>query len=263
MSAGFVELERVESRVLGALRFVDAVTGIAISSPFTVAAPGVRLLRNRSGLYVIHKAPGFEAYLASFAMPPATPAVGSVGIELTVGDPSGRYLPRAATLALPRDPSPSATASLFQPVDIPLFPAPSARIAFNWAVLRVTVTAANGDRLGGALLRVLRNGGVLARGLSDWRGEALVPVAGVPVTTFGDSSGAVVISVIEVALQGVFDAASGSRVPDADVHGGRAPAVLPIVDPAALEAAAATLANSQQTLSIAARRSQSVSLVIG
>jgi hypothetical protein len=256
----FLERERVEWRVLGALRLIDGVTGVPADGAFAVAAPGVRFVRNLSGLYVIHAVPGFEDYQASFDAPPAAPAA---SISVSVNDPTGRYLPRMATINLPRDPSPSATASLFQAADIPMFPAPMAKLAFNWAVLRINVAAANGDRLGGALLRVLRNGDVLGRGLSDWRGETLVPVAGVPVTTFGESAGAVVTSEIEVVVQGVFDAAVGSRVADADVRGGKPPATLPMVDPAALEAAAATLPNSQQTLSIAARRSQSVNLVIG
>ena len=47
------ELEHVEWRVLGALRFVDATTGVPIERGLRVDAPGATLVRNRSGLYVI------------------------------------------------------------------------------------------------------------------------------------------------------------------------------------------------------------------
>ena len=45
--------ERVERRVLGALRCVDATTLMPIDEPLAVSAPGACLLRNQSGLYVI------------------------------------------------------------------------------------------------------------------------------------------------------------------------------------------------------------------
>ena len=128
-------------------------------------------------------------------------------------------------------------------------------------MLRVSLTeTASGDALGGALLRIRSNGSVLARGLTDWRGEALVPVVGVPVTTFSADEDAVVISEINVSLQAAFDSASGSRTPAAQVRAGRPPALLPLVDPAALESAFNALPHTQLALSIAARRSQSVLL---
>ena len=238
MSAIFLELERVESRVLGALRCTDGVTGTPIDRPLEVRAAGADILRNRSGLYVIRRAEALAAHEASFEAPPALPAQGSVALALTVADPLGAYLPRRATVLLPRDPDPAnagTAASLFRPLDLPLYPSPAAPLAVNWAVLRISLVAAGGEHLGGALLRVLRNGNVLARGLTDWRGEGLLPVAGVPVTTFSEDEQAVVISEIEVTVQA-------------------------LLDPAALEAAAATLPATQQNVAIAARRAQALSL---
>ena len=261
----FIELERVEFRVLGALRCLDAVTGTPIERAMSVEAQGTRIVRNRSGLYVLIEAPGFDDYNASFPAPPATPAVGSVAFPVTVSDPLGAYLPRSASISLPRDPDPAnagSDTSLFRPIELPMLPSPAGAVATNWAVLRISVTANNGDCLGGALIRVLRNGSVLARGLSDWRGEALVPVAGVPVTTFSEDANAVVITEIEVTLQAVFDAASGLRTPAANVAAGSTPPQLPVVDPTALEAAVNTLPAVQQQLMIAARREQALSLVI-
>lgn len=264
MSTTLHELERSEWRVLGALRFVDATTRVPIERGLHVQAPGATLLRNRSGLYVIRHWNVLAAHESEFLAPPAAPALGAQNLSLSVADPSGNYLAVAAQVALPRnaDPAQANTAgSLFQPIVVPLYPAASAPVGANWAVLRVNLTeTASGDALGGALLRVHANGNVLARGLTDWRGEALVPVVGVPVTTFSDDPNAVVISEIGVTLHAAFDATVGTRTPPAKVRAGRAPAPLPMVDPDALDSAFNALPRTQLALNIAARRSQSVVL---
>ncbi len=261
----FAELERSEFRVLGAIRCLDTVTGMPIDRRMSVGAGGVRVMRNRSGLYVLISAPGFDDYTLRFSAPPALPAVGSIAQAVSISDPLGAYLPRFATLSLPRDPDPANTgseSSLFRPFDITMLPSPAGAVATNWAVLRLTLTSTNGDALGGALARVLRNGDVLARGLSDWRGEALIPVAGVPVTTFSEDDNAVVITEITVTLQVVFDPAIGHRTPADDVVNGHVPLPLPIVDPDAIEARAGTLPAVQQQVVIAAHREQTISVVI-
>jgi hypothetical protein len=114
---------------------------------------------------------------------------------------------------------------------------------------------ASGDALGGALLRVRSNGRTLARGLSDWRGEALVPVVGVPITTWAEDEDAVVVTVIDATLEVFFDPASGGvRTPAAQVAAGRMPTAAPAPDPVRIEAnpeairtqAAIRLATGQQ-----------------
>jgi hypothetical protein len=260
------ELERNEWRVLGALRLVDATTRVPIERGLRVDAPGARLVRNRSGLYVIRQWDVLAAHQSEFLAPPALPAAGSQSLALSVADPAGDYLAVAAQVPLPRNADPAqadAADSLFQPIVVPLYPSASAPVGANWAVLRVSLTeTASGDALGGALVRVQSNGNVLARGLTDWRGEALVPVVGVPVTTFSDDANAVVITEINVTLHAAFDAAAGSRTPAAEVRAGRAPTPLPVVDPVALESAFNTLPRTQLALNIAARRSQSVLLAL-
>lgn len=261
------ELERVERRILGALRCVDATTGVAIEQPLQVEladTDGVaaRLLRNRRGLYVISAAPGLEDHSAAFAQPPASAAR---AFTATVNDPGGRYLPRQASLTLPRNPDPGHTAeahSLFRAIDIPLYPSGTAQVGANWAVLRITLRETAGDCLGGALLRVSRNGAVLARGLTDWRGEALLPVSGVPVTTWSDAPGAVVVSELEVRVEAVFDPATGQRIAAATVAAGHPPAKPPLVNPDRLEADRATLPQVSRNVAIAARREQTLSLVL-
>ncbi|MEZ5613441.1 MAG: hypothetical protein R3E33_08090, partial [Rhodocyclaceae bacterium] len=96
----FRELERHEWRVLGALRPVDGTTGLALRSPVDISGEGARIVRNRSGLYVIHEWSRLAAHAAAFDAPPALPAPGSEVLELVLRDPVGRYLSRLASIAL-------------------------------------------------------------------------------------------------------------------------------------------------------------------
>lgn len=266
MTRALRELERVEWRVLGALRAVDAATGVPVTRALRVAARGATIARNRSGLYVIRRWAPLAAHEAAFLAPPGAPAPGSLALEIDVSDPSGAYLPVAVTVRLPRVNDPagvSSPESLYRPHDIALFPAPAAPLGENWAVLWASVTAAgSGDALGGALVRVVSNGEVIARGLTDWRGEALVAVVGVPVTTFSDAPGAVVVTEINVTVQAAFDPARGTRTPATDVRAGRRPPQVPVVDPRALDAAFDTLPRAAAALAIAARRRQALALPI-
>jgi hypothetical protein len=262
----FHTLERVEQRVLGALRCIDAATGSAIDGTLDIAtldAPAARLVRNRSGLIVIHEWPPLADHASAFEQAPALPAVGSQTLRLAIRDPAGRYLPRIVGIALPRAPADA----LFLPREVALYPAASAATGANWSLLRISVAdTVSGDPLGGALLRVIRNGVVLARGLSDGRGEALVAVVGVPVTTFSEDENAVVVSRIEVSLDACWDPrpgldSSGLRTPLAALRDGRQPPATPLIDPESLEAAALAdldpdapiLARAALSLSIAAR----------
>lgn len=264
MTVVFRELERLESRVLGALRCVDAATRAAIEPPLRVSADGARIRRNGSGLYVLVQADALAAHEAAFDAPPALPAPGTVTLAIEVSDPSMRYLPRLVSLSLPRDPAPDAPAaqSLFTPVELPMYPSPAGTTGVNWSLLRVTVRDDGGQALGGALLIVRSGGQVLARGLSDGRGEALVAVPGVPVTTWSDAPGAVITSTIDAALEVVFDPAAGSRTPAAELAQGREPTVPPVVDPDALEARRAGLPQATRSVQLAAGRSQALSIAI-
>ncbi len=259
------ELERVEWRVLGALRFVDAITGSTIQHSLRIDAPGARFTRNGSALYVLRHWDQLSDHENQFLAPPLTPVPGSLSLKLNVTDPEGTYLPIVYNFPLPRIPIPAfagAADSLFRPETVSLYPSAAAPTGANWAVVRVSLTETHsGDALGGALLRVFNNGNVLARGLTDWRGEALLPVVGVPVTTFSEAAGAVVISEINVNLRAAFDPATGSRIADSLVRDNRPPSALPAVDPVALDKNFEALPNTPPfALSIAARRSQTVSL---
>jgi hypothetical protein len=262
----FALRERVDRRILGALRCVDATTLAPIDEPLIVSAPGARLLRNRSGLFVIHSWSRLPAHEAEFEAPPAAPAVGSESLLLDVRDPAARYLARRVAIALPRDPTSvnvEQAGSLFRAVDVPMYPAPSAPVSANWVELRGTVReTASGDALGGALLRVVTAAGVLARGLTDWRGEALVPVAGVPITTWSTEPGAVVVTEIPASLECYFDAGMGTRTTAADVRAGIAPGGGPLPDPQAIENGRAALPQSIVPVVLAAGRALSVAISV-
>jgi hypothetical protein len=214
-------IELVERRVLGAVRFVDAGTALPIRAPLVVEAPGVRWLRNRAGAWVIAAAPGLEAHADAFATPPAEPPVESVAVELSIDDPARRYLARRRTVRLPRDGQPGnaeAAGSLFRAVDVAMFRAPAAAAPPGWAAVRAVVTATPAAvPLRGALLRVVRasDGVRLASGLTDPRGEALVPVPGIPLTTFEDGPGPVLATAVEVRIEVIVDP-DAPRVPDPD-----------------------------------------------
>lgn len=261
------ELERVERRVLGALCCVDATTGAPLNQPLRIGAPaGADIQRNRSGLFVVHDWTPLGSHAASFASAPGVPALGTVPLTLTVSDPSGQYLSRLVQVNLPRDPSPGNAASpdsLFRPLQVPMYPSAASRVGANWAALRVNVRSLDDSAaIGGVLLRVLNGSQVLARGLTDWRGEALVPVAGIPVTTWSAGPGDVIVTQIEVTVEAFADPIGMTLTPQLDVAAGRAPLLLPLVDPVAIETARAGLPQASAVVSLAAGRPLFVSLEI-
>lgn len=237
-------IERVEQRVLGAVRLVDAATGRWIDDPMSVSSPGVRFIRNAHSAYVLAEAPGFANYSAAFSAPPA---VSSAPLVITIADPSGSYLARRTSLSVPRDPDPTHAdqpGSLFRALEIPMYPSPIGPIAVGAAVLRASVKSA-GQPLGGALVRVVRKSDsqLLARGLSDGRGEALVPVPGIPVMTWDSSGGAVMARETDVTITAVYD-----------------PAATPPPDPDDLEARSASLKTASIDGKLASRRELAVAL---
>ena len=195
--------ELVQDKVLGAMRFVDATTLLKVDGPLQVKADNTVVRTNRSGLYVIWSAPA------------------AASVVFTVTDPGASYLPRTFTVQLPRDPDPANAAqpsSLFQPLEVRLLPSSTATIFSGWAVIRARVKKQGQDQvLSGALIRVVNatDQSLMATGMSDARGEALVRVPGVPVTTFDSGSGPVTVNEISVNIQTVFDPAI-TGVPDPD-----------------------------------------------
>jgi hypothetical protein len=210
-----VILERDDRRVLGAIRFVDAVVGTPLDRRFRIERAPLSqhadVLRNRSGFYVVTSTPTLLAHTDAFRTPPPTPGNGTVTLAMTVHDVERRYLPRRFTIRLPRDPSAGNAflpSSLFQPVTVELFPSPTAPLQPGWAAIRVSVARAGGGApLPFTYLRVraTQDDRLLARGVTDERGEALLAVTGIPVTSWGSGAGPVTATRLDARLVAYFD----------------------------------------------------------
>jgi len=206
-------LDRIDRRVLGAIRLVDRATRNIILRPITVKAQTATLIRNRSSLYVITEVDGLDDHSCQFLEQPNSPLPGSVSVELEVSDPLNRYLPRTVSVTLPRVADSTDldnSDSLFQPMDVMLYASSNAKVLNNWSTVRASVTR-NDVSVGvvpvrGCLLRVVRDSdnAVLASGFSDERGEVLIIVPGVPITQFADDDGddsPVTVSELEIRLE--------------------------------------------------------------
>ncbi len=205
--------DRLERRVLGAVRLFDAATGLPLNRPLTVSAQGVRFLRNRAQLYVITAAPGLEEHVRAFETPPATPAPGSRAVDIRIDDPLGEYLPRLAHVPLPRRPEPGpGEPDLFQPERVELLPAPGSQVRLNWGGLRLSLAQPDPrEGIRGALVELHDpadpGGPALALGLSDRRGEALVALAGLRAYRPADGGDAVTVSQTPVTVELIIDPA--------------------------------------------------------
>lgn len=194
------ERSRVDRRVLGALRFVDATLQTPIDRRLSVQSAGLSFFRNRSALYVINalKPAGtadadLSAHLDAFEEPPATPPVESRDFVVTVEDPSGTYAARSLTVSLPRvapdpprDGDAPAPDEVLAPIEVPLMRGPSAGFGPNWSGARLSLSQEDGEPLADALVRLLRRSDdqLLGESLSDQRGEVAVPVIGIPIIDF-------------------------------------------------------------------------------
>lgn len=247
-----VELQ--DRRLIAALQCVDAVVGEPILASLQFQGSGVRVIRNRLGFYLLTAALGFEDYirqfdLAGLASPLAT------DVDLQINDPGGQYLPRRFRLTVPRSLSAEAETSAFRPAVISLFPSPAfARPQPGWAVFRASIADAEGNPLPWALIRVSRQADPVIDAIAqaDDRGEALIAVAGIPMTLVsGDSDPEdaealpnLLPDVVTATATVIFDPAPIAAIPDPDD----------------LLARRETLPSGSLPLSIAAGRSQSTTL---
>ncbi len=199
-------LAQSDRRVLASLLLEDLVSGLPVRRGLQVFLGERTLPRNRRGFYIVEYVPGLESHGWRFEMPPALPPVGNLRVSLLIQDELGHYLPRRYTLALPRDPDPAhrlQSDSLFQPARVRLYPAPSAPARRSWSLVRISVSR-SGKPLAGVLFRVRGEGRVWGSGISDLRGEALLVVAGVPVTRFASGAaaeGAVLTRELQLVLE--------------------------------------------------------------
>jgi len=196
--------ESVDRRVLGGFVMVDAITNASVTSALSVTSTQLKLRANRSGIYAIFDAPGFSALNTQFipvtAQWPAS-AAAAPSFEVSVQDPTLRYLPRRAQVGAPQP-----LASLGTPQRVALYPSASAGVALNWAVIRAAVTGSKGQGLPWAVVRALKSdNSVAATGVTDARGEALLAVPGLGAQISDSGSGPVTVGTTAVTVQAWFD----------------------------------------------------------
>jgi hypothetical protein len=182
--------ENINRRYLGAVRFVDNTTKGVVRRPFNIDAKGLCFIVNASYLHVIASAEDLEEHTHSFDSPPDQPVIKSKIFDVTITDPLQKYLPRRKRIELPRNADPGSDDSLFEPIQVPMFSASSGCLNPNWSIIRASVIKFGQDDpeqpLKGALLRIIRDedGRLIATGLTDHRGEALIVVPGIPFHDF-------------------------------------------------------------------------------
>jgi hypothetical protein len=179
-------IELVDRRVFGAIEFIDDLSETRVLSPLQIDAPGVQVMRNRSGFYVLLEVDGQDAYTRAFDNPPARPPRSELAVS--VQDPTQRYLPQRIGLALPRWLPDAAEAlddadNALKPVTVRLAPAAGMPLQSAWAVLRLKV-AITGSATGLANVLVEAQpalpGFALRRSFTDRHGEALVVIVSAP-----------------------------------------------------------------------------------
>jgi len=192
--------ESRDHRVLGGFIFIDAITGASIVDRLAVTGTNLRLRASNNGVYAIFDAPGFSDLTTQFN-PTAAGWPTAQSFEITVQDPSRRYLARRAQVQAPR-----SLDGVFTTQPISLYASPSAVLAPNWAVVRASVKGSAGIGLPWAVLQVIRSdNSVAATGITDARGEALLAVTGLGVQISATASGSVTERTIPVTVQAWFD----------------------------------------------------------
>jgi hypothetical protein len=211
--------EPVDRRVLGGFVFVDAITSDSVVGSLTASSTQLQLKVNKSGIYAIFNAPGFSDLTNQF-LPASWPTTTQAqNFEVTVQDPSLRYLPRRVQVKTPQPlPVPGNPPSLQK---IQLYPSPSAILSPNWAVVRVSVTDTSGLACQWALVELIKSdSSVAATGMTDARGEALLAVAGLGLQVSKGASGSITETTIPITIQAWFDPSVRTQpkgwVPDPD-----------------------------------------------
>jgi hypothetical protein len=205
-------IENVDRRVLGAFVCVDAITGNSVVPAIPVTAPQWTVKPNRSGIYVIFDGPNFDSLTDQF-MPSGTwPA--PVQFEISLQDPSLRYLPRRASMKAPfavpdYPPVPNPPAGVFAPQKVAVYPSPATTIGPNWASIHASVVRQGTTPPQGlpwAVLQVVQNSNnaILATGQTDSNGEALLAVVGLTVQA-NTGGGPVTVSTVEATVTAYFD----------------------------------------------------------
>ncbi|MEP7306021.1 MAG: hypothetical protein ABJA98_10935 [Acidobacteriota bacterium] len=200
-------LDTVDRRVLGAFRCVDAFSRQSVLDPLAVGGRALDIRRNASGVFVVFQALGLRDLTLQFN--PTAPWPSARAFEVTIVPAGARYFARRAQLSLPRKPTPvNDPDSSMRPQDVTLFPGPAAVLGFNWAVVRVSVTKGV-SRIGvpWAMLRLTRDSdaAVLATGMSDRQGEAVLAVPGIGQSASVSDEGDVMTTTVAATVTAYVD----------------------------------------------------------
>ncbi|MDT5267886.1 MAG: hypothetical protein QOH49_72 [Acidobacteriota bacterium] len=172
-------IERVTHVAPLGLRFWDIVAGRYLSAGLSVSAfpahqPARRVAAvvNRSGVFVVHSAPGlreFESGEGEFRQSPPN----IVPFVVEVEDRERRYIPFALDVELPsrgvyRWPHPPGRERLAPETAVPLYPSAVHDVPQGMAVLRTELRSTSDDGPGAwAVLEARFNGRLLGRGVAD------------------------------------------------------------------------------------------------
>jgi hypothetical protein len=206
-------LSTVDRRVLGAFQCVDAITRLPVSDRVLASTAELDLRSKANGVFVVFAAPGMRALTTQFE--PKLPWPASTPFIVSLKSAGGRYLPRVASIAVPRSPTAmNDPSSSMIPQSVTLYPSPAAIPGANWAVVRASVTrGASRNGIAWAVLRLVRDSddAVLATAMSGLNGEALLAVPGIGVTSNPNGGGAVMTATIDATVTAFVspDALSG------------------------------------------------------
>lgn len=262
--------EQSDRRILAAIRCVDGITLRPIQSSLQLSAPSSRFIRNRSGDYILLTAPGLETYSNTFRLETLAATPPPTTLDITLIDPSGYYLPREFSLALPRPADPTAADGLFKTLTVPLYLSPLASKNPGWAVLRTSIVNATRQPLPWTLIEIIpdvvqsgQSATILAQ--ADWRGEALIVVPGIPVSTWATAADAadapVTTQNINIQVNLLFDASQVMPLP-ADTDFSNNPNRDYVPNPDALLANRAALLTSSHSLAVAAGSDRALTLTL-
>lgn len=166
-------------RCLGGLRLVDHLTGETLDRGLRITSQSLRFAATRSGVMQITDAVGFSAYTRAFD---PVPAIAPQDFSFEVQDLTGRFLPVAGAVTLPRDAGKDAIANrVDQAVVLALPSAAGRRETVGWTKLRVAISDMQGAPVRGAVVEVVHGlaNSTLGWGLSDQNGTAFVPLLGI------------------------------------------------------------------------------------
>ena len=243
-----------EQRYLAAVKLVDPCVGTPVVKGFRLEGDGTTWFANRSGLWVLERAVGLEEHLHSFAVPPTVPAARSLTFDVRAVSTGTAWLSRQFKISLPRPPR-DRTTDLFTPLAVTMVPSPAYPLRNTWGLVRISVRLAptpaqpGGLPLEGVLLRSAATGLASSVSFSDARGEALLPLPGLPMFHASGGAGAVLDPKTSIRIYAIFDRAATDPVT------GRRRSV---ADPDDLWARRASLVNVSPRLNIGAGEQQNL-----